>query len=81
EQRKAINQRLNEITRIIQILQREAGKSFVSRTTLIVENNYKEEIVVFRCVIMNPLTDITILRTVLDEQKKIYKMILPEDRL
>nr|MBL0716515.1 aminotransferase class V-fold PLP-dependent enzyme [Desulfobacterales bacterium] len=29
EQRKAINQRLNEITRIIQILQREAGKSFV----------------------------------------------------
>ncbi|MCD6186289.1 MAG: putative pyridoxal-dependent aspartate 1-decarboxylase [Deltaproteobacteria bacterium] len=81
EQRKAINQRLNEITRIIQILQREAGKSFVSRTTLISENNLQEEIVVFRCVIMNPLTDITILGKVLDEQKKIYKMILPEDRL
>jgi len=81
EERKAINQRLNEITRIIQILQREAGKSFVSRTTLILENNHQEEIVVFRCVIMNPLTDITILGKILDEQQKIYKMILPEDRL
>ncbi len=80
EQRKAINQRLNEITRIIQILQREAGKSFVSRTTLLIGNSHKEEIVVFRCVLMNPLTDMTILRKILDEQEKIYRMILPEDR-
>ncbi|MCD6225204.1 MAG: putative pyridoxal-dependent aspartate 1-decarboxylase [Deltaproteobacteria bacterium] len=81
EQRRAINRRLNEITRIIQILQREAGESFVSRTTLVVGNRHKEEIVVFRCVLMNPLTDMTILRKILDEQKKIYRMILPEDRL
>ncbi|WDN87382.1 glutamate decarboxylase [Desulfosarcina sp. BuS5] len=80
EQRKAINQRLNEITRIIQILQREAGNSFVSRTTLLIGNSHKEEIVVFRCVLMNPLTDMTILRKILDEQEKIYRMILPEDR-
>ncbi|MCD6273513.1 MAG: putative pyridoxal-dependent aspartate 1-decarboxylase [Deltaproteobacteria bacterium] len=80
EQRKAINQRLNEITRIIQILQREAGNSFVSRTTLLIGNNHKEEIVVFRCVLMNPLTDMTILKKILDEQEKIYRMILPEDR-
>jgi glutamate decarboxylase len=80
EQRKAINQRLNEITRMVQILQREAGNSFVSRTTLLIGNSHKEEIVVFRCVLMNPLTDMTVLRKILDEQEKIYRMILPEER-
>lgn len=79
EQRKEINQQLNEVTRIIQILQREAGKSFVSRTTLLIENSHAEEIVVFRCVLMNPLTDITILQKILDEQEEIYNAILSED--
>ena len=71
-QRKAINERLNEINITVQRLQREAGKSFVSRTTLNIYEQQIENIVVLRCVIMNPLTDIVILRDILDEQEKIY---------
>jgi len=70
---KRINGRLNEINRSIQIMQREAGKSFVSRTTLYLNNNFKKNIVVFRCVIMNPMTNINILNEILDEQEEIYK--------
>ncbi len=77
--RSALNRRLNEMTRMIQILQREAGKSFVSRTTLMLGNKQKERIVVFRCVLMNPLTDMNILKEVLDEQEEIYNKALPEE--
>jgi len=71
-QRNAINERLNEINITVQRLQRESGKSFVSRTTLNIYEQQTENIVVLRCVIMNPLTDIDILRDILDEQEKIY---------
>jgi glutamate decarboxylase len=68
------NEELNEINRTVQRLQREAGNSFVSRTTLKTINGYSgKNIVVFRCVIMNPMTNINILREILDEQEDIYR--------
>ncbi len=73
EQRQSINEKLNKINRTVQRLQREAGKSFVSRTTLSTGNKRKEDIVVLRCVIMNPMTNINILKKILDEQEEIYK--------
>ncbi len=68
-----INKTLNAINRTVQRIQREAGNSFVSRTTLSSRNVPEEETVVLRCVVMNPMTDIKILNEILDEQEKIYK--------
>ncbi len=73
EEKRNINKRLNEINRRLQIMQRESGKSFVSRTTLRIKKFPGEEIVVLRCVIMNPMTDMNILGKILDEQEGIYK--------
>ncbi|MBU2622353.1 MAG: aminotransferase class V-fold PLP-dependent enzyme, partial [Proteobacteria bacterium] len=73
DQRRSLNERLNEINITVQRLQREAGKSFVSRTTLKTYKGRCESIVVLRCVIMNPLTDINILQDILDEQEEIYR--------
>ncbi|MEA1947528.1 MAG: putative pyridoxal-dependent aspartate 1-decarboxylase [Thermodesulfobacteriota bacterium] len=73
EQDIRINEKLDEINRTIQRLQREAGNSFVSRTTLKMGNHLEQDMVVLRAVIMNPMTTIEILRKILDEQEKIYK--------
>jgi glutamate decarboxylase len=73
EQGILISDELNEINRTIQRLQREAGKSFVSRTTLQKKNHPEQDIVVLRCVIMNPMTNIEILMEILDEQEEIYQ--------
>jgi len=73
EQAISINENLNEINRTVQRFQREAGNSFVSRTTLKMENHPEQDIVVLRVVIMNPMTNIEILREILDEQENIYK--------
>ena len=73
ELKSDINKKLNEINRTIQRLQREAGKSFVSRTTIKAATGQKEDIVVLRCVIMNPMTNMKILREILDEQEEIYR--------
>jgi putative pyridoxal-dependent aspartate 1-decarboxylase len=72
EQTIGMNEKLNEINRTVQRLQREAGNSFVSRTTLKMEDHPEQDIVVLRVVIMNPMTNIEILREILDEQEKIY---------
>jgi len=56
----------------VQRLQREEGKSFVSRTTLYKGEKSSTGTVVFRCVLMNPLTTIEILREILDEQTRIF---------
>ena len=70
----AVNERLNEINRTVQRLQREAGNSFVSRTTLkTINGDNGKNVVVFRCVIMNPMTNMNVLREILDEQEGIYK--------
>lgn len=73
DQASRINQKLNDINRQIQRRQREAGNSFVSRTTFDIKDFPGQLIVVLRTVIMNPMTSIDILREILDEQENIYK--------
>ena len=75
-EKRNINKKLNKINRLIQITQREAGNSFVSRTTLYLLNEDKDGLVVLRCVIMNPLTDMKILNEILYEQEQIVRDIL-----
>ena len=75
-EKRNINKKLNEINRLIQITQREAGNSFVSRTILYLLNEDKDGIVVLRCVIMNPLTDMKILNEILYEQEQIAEDVL-----
>lgn len=67
----ALNEELNAVTRDIQRLQREAGRSFVSRTTLRSPRHHGQAIDVFRVVLANPLTDLAILAQILDEQRTI----------
>lgn len=64
---------LNEINIALQRIQRQAGKSFVSRTTLRRSDGFEEERVVLRCVIMNPMTTLEILKAILDEQETLYR--------
>ena len=73
EQALIINEKLNDINLNLQRLQREAGNSFVSRTTLNIKNYSGQNIVVLRTVIMNPMTTIDILQEILDEQEEIYR--------
>ncbi|WP_054032124.1 pyridoxal-dependent decarboxylase [Desulfatitalea tepidiphila] len=61
---------LNRINIRLQRLQREAGNSFVSRTTL--RRFGQPDTVVLRAVIMNPRTTPEILRSILAEQENIY---------
>jgi glutamate decarboxylase len=68
ERVRKINALLDEITRIIQKIQRESGKSFVSRTRLAPARYHGDTITVFRSVLANPLTTESILKAVLDEQ-------------
>jgi len=65
-----LNNKLNHINLTVQRLQRESGNSFVSRTTL--KRTADEEKVVLRSVIMNPMTNMKIIREILDEQEEIY---------
>ncbi|MBR9982809.1 MAG: putative pyridoxal-dependent aspartate 1-decarboxylase [Desulfatitalea sp.] len=62
---------VNRINVRLQRLQREAGNSFVSRTTL--RRTGCPETVVLRAVIMNPRTTPDILRSILDEQEAIFQ--------
>lgn len=73
-----INDQRNAVTRKVQQLQREAGKSFVSRTTLRVHQYPGQDVVVFRCVIMNPMTTLAVLCDILDEQEAICRRIVNE---
>ena len=69
-ERRRVNRELNRINTVVQRLQREAGRSFVSRTTLVPPGGM--ETVVLRAVIMNPMTDLQIVRDILAEQAAIY---------
>ncbi|MEM0910742.1 MAG: pyridoxal-dependent aspartate 1-decarboxylase PanP [Pseudomonadota bacterium] len=69
----AINELLNELTVTVQKQQREAGKSFVSRTRIEVEQYKTSVLTVFRVVLANPLTTETDLQNILDEQLEIAK--------
>ena len=72
QERKRLNQELDEINTRIQRVQREAGKSFVSRTRLKLVPEDDFMVVVLRSVIMNPYTTEDILDDILDEQEQIY---------
>ncbi len=71
EQKAELNELLNELTKFIQKRQRETGKSFVSRTRLNPIHLDRLNTIVFRVVLANPLTGKDILRSVLEEQRRI----------
>ena len=75
-----VEKHLNEINKLLQRLQREAGRSFVSRTTLNRPDSPAIDTVVLRCVIMNPMTTPAILQEILDEQLANYRELI-EPRL
>jgi glutamate decarboxylase len=64
------HRQVNRINVRLQRLQREAGNSFVSRTTL--RRTGRPDTVVLRAVIMNLRTTPEILGSILDEQESIY---------
>jgi glutamate decarboxylase len=71
-QRSAINAILDQVCQLLQKYQREAGKTFVSRTRLRVAQ-YGEELTVLRVVLANPLTTDEILTSILAEQCEIVR--------
>jgi glutamate decarboxylase len=73
-----INALLDQINQMVQKIEREAGRTFVSRTRLRVPAYRRKELTVFRVVLANPLTTETILAAVLDEQCAIVQQ--PEVR-
>lgn len=72
-EKREIYETVNEINISLQRNQREAGNSFVSRTTLKGIHGQPEKCVVLRVVLMNPMTTISILKEILDEQEEIYR--------
>ncbi len=67
EQSSRINLLLDQVNQLLQKDQREAGKTFVSRTRLRA-TGYREQVTVLRVVLANPLSDDAILESVLKEQ-------------
>lgn len=68
---QSINSKLDSLTVSVQKQQREAGKSFVSRTRIEIEKYKGESITVFRVVLANPLTTKEHLSGILEEQVEI----------
>ncbi len=73
---KSINDYLNRLTIQIQRIQRDAGKTFVSRTQLNVEKYSHQHINVFRVVLANPLTEQNVFHLILQEQREIGNQLL-----
>lgn len=71
QQQEALNDALNQLTVHVQKQQREAGKSFVSRTRLEIPRYPNQAITVFRVILSNPLTTAEDLKNILEEQKQI----------
>jgi glutamate decarboxylase len=63
-----INALLDQVNQLLQKHQREAGKTFVSRTRLRVPAYANQELTVLRVVLANPLTTDEVLAAVLAEQ-------------
>ena len=72
QQRSGINALLDQVSQLLQKHQREAGKTFVSRTRLRMAR-YGEELTVLRVVLANPLTTNEILGSILTEQCEIVQ--------
>ncbi|AWB68994.1 putative pyridoxal-dependent aspartate 1-decarboxylase [Saccharobesus litoralis] len=66
-----VNEYLDDLTKYVQKRQREAGKSFVSRTRINPSIYQGQSITVFRVVLANPLTTQQILQDVLQEQREL----------
>ncbi|MBF0303954.1 MAG: aminotransferase class V-fold PLP-dependent enzyme [Desulfamplus sp.] len=80
DEKRELNEKIDQINITLQRKQREAGRSFVSRTRMSYKTGLNgseqdDEVVVLRSVIMNPMTNIAVLNEVLDEQEKILKSI------
>ena len=73
KQIQAINSKLDSLTVSVQKQQREAGKSFVSRTRIESEVYNFTPITVFRVVLANPLTTVQDLHDILNEQLLLAK--------
>jgi glutamate decarboxylase len=69
EQKRAANETLNALNESIQKEQRTGGKTFVSRTRLETAAHGGQVLTVFRVVLANPLTTISILEDILAEQR------------
>jgi glutamate decarboxylase len=67
-----MNALLDQICMLLQKFQREAGKTFVSRTRLRVAR-YGEDLTILRAVLANPLTTDEILEGILHEQCEIVQ--------
>ncbi len=67
------NELLDQVIRLVQKYQREAGKTFVSRTRLRSARYANQILTVFRVVLANPLTTEEIITDVLDEQAELVK--------
>ena len=65
------NSLLDGMSKFIQKRQRENGKSFVSRTRITPERDFKQRIIVLRVVLANPLTTKEILQDILQEQTEL----------
>ncbi len=63
-----INALLDQVNQLLQKYEREAGKTFVSRTRLRVAAYGPQELTVLRVVLANPLTTDEVLAAVLNEQ-------------
>lgn len=63
-----INAQLDSLTVLVQKQQREAGKSFVSRTRIELQAYNGQSVTVFRVVLANPLTTEKDLEAILEEQ-------------
>lgn len=74
EKLQKFNDLLNGLTKFIQKRQREEGRSFVSRTRIKPERYQRQDTVVFRVVLANPLTTDQILFDVLEEQQQVAAM-------
>ena len=73
EESRRINALLDQVNQLVQKIEREAGKTFVSRTRLRVAAYGSKELTVFRVVLANPLTTEEILSEVLAEQCAIVR--------
>jgi len=71
EEMRDLNDHIDSLNIHVQRCQREAGKSFVSRTRIRMRPG--EFVVVLRVVLMNIMTDLSVLKDILDEQEAIFK--------
>ncbi|MBC3766002.1 pyridoxal-dependent aspartate 1-decarboxylase PanP [Neptunicella marina] len=81
DKRDEINQLLDNLTVAVQKRQREAGKSFVSRTRLATGKYHQQVVTVFRVVLANPLTTAEHLNDILHEQLHIARQTQSWTRL